>query len=905
MATQALPSFLSASTFTTVIGGVTQTQVETVVVSSVLPTQELPSFLSASTITATVGGVATTATTLVEVPLTYIGPSIPLGTNGIWTFLGSTTPASLQSSTATPSSSSSQTSSASSSSTGTPTESNPSSTTSSVPSASSSTAVAGAAGSRHHLTTGQLIGIIIAAVIAGLVIFLLFILFWFRRKRRRVGYEHPNLSDFVFVESSEGPTRVAGEGSPRPTGEEEDSFLRPSGESQTAAEEMQEIGPTARLVDNRISTATDFTTGTTMPPEGIVPTALKTPPASPSLPSGPKTPSPFFHASASSLFYNPSRGPDQSLVGAAVGAAKRDSASTRASSSSSPSGNAGKILTSRQLMEMDDQWRRESNGNQHGGVGLHHRPSELGERIGTPLRPPPVLGAAADTSSSRDMSSMRSLGSHPESPGSDSDERTDLLMAHRFNMSESGPAVLLQTDNEASTPSSWRSSLGLGLTGLARLSRLSWFQRMDAARRHSPESALPTTRSGSQLRSAETRTSLVVPRPVSHLTTSSTGETLYYDAPSGPSTMSTRSNNGNGHNRSHSQRPMSMPPLPPRALFASGEGGTSSAPQSPRPGFGNGSDSSSSLNRPALLLLDPPSGSAPASPRFPSPPPGPIRPHPQNAETRAEPVDVLDTPVPARAAVSPFSTTSSRGGPAVPPGLEHIANIRSWRDSSSDMPSSATFGTHSDRDVSVDVIGSGGDVLEEAPPMPTHNWTQLRAVTVTGTSESSRPRRALIEAELDDPHDDVHSAAASLHSIPDRLSPLSPMGSGSNSRAPSRLNNSSLGSSSSQFSRGPSPLGHGGNGNGNGTSGSSASQLAHSNSITSDGRRRPRREPGEPPAISPASSSHFGRARLSAIGGHRSPITTPQRSPGADASFALAQEGAMNEGTGAIIGRTR
>lgn len=143
--------------------------------------------------------------------------------------------------------------------------------------------------------------------------------------------------------------------------------------------------------------------------------------------------------------------------------------------------------------------------------------------------------------------------------------------------------------------------------------------------------------------------------------------------------------------------------------------------------------------------------------------------------------------------------------------------------------------------------------------------------------------------------DDVQSARASLHSIPDRLSPLSPVASGSDSRAPSRAyNSSSLGSSSSQLRNG--------SGSGNGTSGSSRSQLGHSNSITSDGRRRPRREPGEPLGISPSSSSHFGRARLSAIGGYRTPITTPQRSPGPDATFA--QVGPHHEGTGAIIGRT-
>lgn len=76
MATQALPSYLTATTATTVIGGQTQTLVQTVVVSSVLPTQQLPDYLSASTFISTVNGVEMTGTTLVEQPLTYIGPSV-------------------------------------------------------------------------------------------------------------------------------------------------------------------------------------------------------------------------------------------------------------------------------------------------------------------------------------------------------------------------------------------------------------------------------------------------------------------------------------------------------------------------------------------------------------------------------------------------------------------------------------------------------------------------------------------------------------------------------------------------------------------------------------------------------------------------------------------------------------
>ena len=76
MASQALPTFLTLSTFTSTIDGVVVTGVETDVVSSALPTQALPPYLSASTFTVTNAGVASTGVTTVELPLTYFGPSV-------------------------------------------------------------------------------------------------------------------------------------------------------------------------------------------------------------------------------------------------------------------------------------------------------------------------------------------------------------------------------------------------------------------------------------------------------------------------------------------------------------------------------------------------------------------------------------------------------------------------------------------------------------------------------------------------------------------------------------------------------------------------------------------------------------------------------------------------------------
>ena len=174
------------------------------------------------------------------------------------------------------------------------------------------------------------------------------------------------------------------------------------------------------------------------------------------------------------------------------------------------------------------------------------------------------------------------------------------------------------------------------------------------------------------------------------------------------------------------------------------------------------------------------------------------------------------------------------------------------------------------------------------------------------------------------------SDEGSLHSIPDHLSPLSPLGSGSNSRAPSRQTNVNSSSLNSKSSSSRSPLSHASHNGGGGTLGSigssrslllgpgpGAASLQHTSSITEHGRRRPRREPGEPlspsssiypggngqgkgDTPSPVGSQHFSGARLSAIGGYKS----PPRTPASDQAFVSGATAAMPEGAGSIVGRT-
>ncbi|KAF7311974.1 hypothetical protein MIND_00209100 [Mycena indigotica] len=168
------------------------------------PTQELPPWLSYTTITLP----QTTETSVVFLPLTYYGPSIPLDSD--WVYGGLTSPVSTSTpasssipltsssalssstplSTAPPSSSSpSQSSvlssaiSSSSVSSTSPTTTSPSSSSAMPSSSSSSIAVASSSTGLSH---GQLIGVIIGSILGAFVLFLLFFsccLRWCRRRR--------------------------------------------------------------------------------------------------------------------------------------------------------------------------------------------------------------------------------------------------------------------------------------------------------------------------------------------------------------------------------------------------------------------------------------------------------------------------------------------------------------------------------------------------------------------------------------------------------------------------------------------------------------------------------------------------------------------------------------------------
>ncbi|KAJ7149813.1 hypothetical protein C8R43DRAFT_500155 [Mycena crocata] len=162
------------------------------------PTQALPPWLSFTTITEP----QTTQTTLLYLPLTYYGPSIPL--NSDWTYGGLTSPVSMTTSptstdTSATATSTSTTSLGASASSATPTSSLPSSTsqpasgTSSLtPSASTSASSSAtpAFSASAPLSPGQLAGIIVGSVLGAVLLALLCCVcarICWRRRRRRDG----------------------------------------------------------------------------------------------------------------------------------------------------------------------------------------------------------------------------------------------------------------------------------------------------------------------------------------------------------------------------------------------------------------------------------------------------------------------------------------------------------------------------------------------------------------------------------------------------------------------------------------------------------------------------------------------------------------------------------------------
>ncbi|OSC98533.1 hypothetical protein PYCCODRAFT_1375142 [Trametes coccinea BRFM310] len=776
------------------------------------PTQVLPSWLTLSTTLVTLpdGSVSTSSATL-RLPLTYFGPSIPLGTDGVWTYGGLTPP---PSTTATPTSSTTSTSPATSTITPAPTVSSSSlsSVSSSVSSSlppSSSTAAAAANNGSHGIspsTLGAILGSILGTLLLLVLIAILFLLRQNRRRQADPNDGHPSSSfwnrqttllsllsrdarrqtpiwtGWEIVdpdEMVENGRHTPGEGSPRGSGEEEDPFLT----RRSARSAGTEMGQARTDTDTLVSVPAAARTGTMSTHR-----------------SGPKPGEPIISRDAQ--------------------------------------------------LRMEEEF---SEAPPYASIRVVE-PSTSNEQE-SPLIPPPPLNPDSLGGASRRFSSQPSLRSQKSktearsvisekslgSVGTDpQEEGAELLTARRVKVGQLNPLA-----DPAVASSSTATPSVLGLDRLANLGRLSWFKRMSflgtptdsrALSYADPETAAtadPYTRTpprhsrngsrsrpgshsrpGSFARASPTADSFgrrpglglgaSEDRPISTVSARSaaSGNTMYYDAQSRPaSSMGTRSSAGTGTPATGST---AIPPVPPMPHMQPSPLAHEVQRSTPSP---EGHYTS--------IPTEPPAYEEHSTPRG----------HGESDDYTE--VDVLDIPAPRPA--SPFSAASSR--PTFPPGLVPLPTPRVWRDShASSSPSPATDSTS----------GIGIDILEDEPPSADNGWRSL-----AGSFRPNDGRRTTFGVPtVVQPRDALQSERGSLHSMRSHLSPhssMSPAGS-----APASSRHTLTGSGSSR----PTASSHS-----RGLTASSGGSLAHSSSISSDDRRRRRGEVGE--VASPPLSAVF------------------------------------------------
>ncbi|KAF9648912.1 hypothetical protein BDM02DRAFT_3260668 [Thelephora ganbajun] len=768
------------------------------------PTQELPPWYTLITSTATdaTGHPTATFTTLMRLPLTYYGPSIPLGTDtNIWVYGGPTppstanlppvsptppssmnvtptppsTPATPPSSTLPPTSttitslSSPVTSSLSVTST-VPTASG-SSTHSSITSSSTSAGPTSAPGSSRLDRTA--IGAIVGSIIAALIILLccLLVLRWRRSTRRyRDGHDlltpaperhrHSRLYSFTDDSPRNQPVESKGPREPIWTGW---SMVHTSAENRS-------VPP----VEGGWTLVHDNDSGDRVPGEG-----------SPRG-SGEET-DPFLRASHSNQM---SQHPSARLVTPApvldATHNSMDSTSTGASGYGivvepsqarfshlvpPPTTQWGNIIPPAVLTQMVDEPRR------HDDIMEEDEEESL-------LQPPPRLDpdrlGTSRTTPRPSLKSLRTSQSERSLPVPDTpaswDETPQLMTAQRIRVDEMDRAEA----REVPSPITGSPSLLGRLGWLSRRSRQSTPERQES--RPTTPHLEPDVEAGPSSRLLGHPQGL---RPISgHSGTSGESEsTLFHDA------------------QSRTETPPPLPSPPPALTISSRSRLPISEPMQ-----------ESTSEAPTIRVV----GSS-----------SPSQLQTDDVDPFADPTsstavhDPLDAPAP----VSRFATTPHERDPMFPPGL---IISRSW------MTSSGTLGDSNHTDSPVISM----DIYEEAPPSVAERWRFM-----TGGSGSGRSTQPPI---LVHPRDVFRSEAGSLHSMMSHLGPGSPRSvSGS---APTSLFQRTPDSSQGSKSHGRSQ--------------GSGHSLVHQTSISSQGRRRRRRpEIGESPLPSP-----YGRLSLGATG---------------------------------------
>ncbi|KAJ8520766.1 hypothetical protein ONZ45_g2495 [Pleurotus djamor] len=865
------------------------------------PTQELPPWYTASIDTLVdVNGVPfTTSTTLLFLPLTYYGPSIPLGPD--WTYGGLTSPASTSSipittaiptTSATPSESEtltpipSITSSVSESISITPSTTTPFSSESTSALPSSTTAGPAPTLSSNARGSPSLIGIIIGSVFGG--IFLLFVLALYiclsRRKRRsqpRFSIVDPSDEEFYVVGSNDW------QGS---RGDEIDPFIS----QHPSRQNMGEIPPTVGLVTPRA------------PPRAP---HAGTPPQTRPV-SGTHTMS--SNGSSNSGYGNlidvPTLGMTGGAYAAAYGPVQQDDGDDGYQQ------RRGPILTPGELSRLDEE-ASVAHSHEMGYSPLvpppRLDPDQFGIRSVSPTSHRAVTPTAFADVPPQD--SQGSLGTKRSSYPVDAEEAktATVMTARRVRVEDLGPRSPLSEKSSAPTsPRSPTSPLlrsgspdrrgsgsgawlaGFGLGSLANsLGRMSFFKGSDSPRastsRYDPQSTAyrpseyvsrplsddeyeagqialldpekadegllqPTVRRVPPGRTGETE------QPVSSLSgkSATSGNTVYLDA---------QSSLGNSSRGVPSPAPRSIPPTP-----SPGPQTRTHTPHS----FGQRHD---------------------AEPLPQNPPnyddsnlnPSPRASYPGASALAIEPeVDILDMPVPSPMlpprTLAPITLRSSDsqdlpsiGGSDATSGVSRSLRVKEgllmppglWQDTST-ITSGNTEGTSTRAGMDTPSFGSLAmqainmrhmhddgpitiDILEELPPSAGEGWRSLAQAHGGGDRlghlmDLDRRRTFGMPPHITHPTDITSSEHGSLHSMRSHLAPGSAHSSGSAPASPPSSSHGrmwtsgSIGSNSSRPSARSAAL-----------SGSSGSALSHQGSFT-------RTRPGTDGAIISPAVSAFG-----------------------------------------------
>jgi hypothetical protein len=347
-----------------------------------------------------------------------------------------------------------------------------------------------------------------------------------------------------------------------------------------------------------------------------------------------------------------------------------------------PSTDMGFIDNSRRIIPPSELLRIEREREEQDQLLMRNEPS-TSRAITTvpehysPLSPPPLLNPDHGIPSS----SLLKASSSAMSAGSGNEQDDPMVLtARRVRLSQLGPRSqpelrVRDTGSGSTTTGGWGS---LGLGGIARLSRLSWFKSF----RDNLEDPYTTPRSrhGS-------RPSSWTPRPLSDHDIEA-GRALLDDGFRPPralgttdegerpgSSVSARSGiSGNTVYHDAESTPGTPPAIPslPRAYMSSSPTGLT--------------QSHGDFGAPPLYEPDQPAKDDDHAPRL---------------------VDVLDIPAPA--SVSQFSSASSRSV-QFPPGLVTLQSPRSWYESSSSDGDNA---------------GISIDVLEDTPPRAGDGWRAI------------------------------------------------------------------------------------------------------------------------------------------------------------------------------------